>query len=383
MLKDTRINVLNIGLMLISCAAAFVMPFEVFLFAYAVLGPLHYLTEISWLHDRQYFSKGKYDYVVLVLMGLLITWDYLAYRYHWMPYNGDDSDRYQTAMELGLGDKLLLLALFGSIIMAFVKNVPIKLISLFLLFAFINNWLRPTTDDNGEYVRNQSTILYVLTSFVPTLIHVYVFTGFFILFGALKSRSKSGILSFFVFIVCPILLIVLFQDHSFVHVTNYGMSSYGNTKSQDGFFDLNQSILAKFFDVHHIVKTIPGVDPAKTDEGTLWNALVYQSQTGILLMRFIAFAYLYHYLNWFSKTEVIRWHKVPKKRFIAVIILWVASLGVYAYSYAIGLQWLFFLSFSHVLLEFPLNFVSIAGIGKELGNISKHGFKPQPAAVKK
>jgi hypothetical protein len=60
--KDVKINSINIGLMLISCIAAFVMPFEVFLFAYAVLGPLHYLTEISWLHDRQYFAKGKYDY---------------------------------------------------------------------------------------------------------------------------------------------------------------------------------------------------------------------------------------------------------------------------------------------------------------------------------
>ena len=44
-----------------SCIAAFIMPFEVFLFAYAFMGPLHYLTEISWLHDRQYFAKGKYD----------------------------------------------------------------------------------------------------------------------------------------------------------------------------------------------------------------------------------------------------------------------------------------------------------------------------------
>ena len=383
MQRDTRINVLNIGLMLFSCVAAFIMPFEVFLFAYAILGPLHYLTEISWLHDRQYFSKGKYDYVVLVALGLLITWDYLAYRYHFFPYGGDANDRYETAMQLGLGDKLLLLALFGSIIMAFVKNVPIKLISLFLLFAFINNWLRPTTDDNGEYVRNQSTILYVLTSFVPTLIHVYVFTGFFILFGALKSRSKSGLISFFVFVACPILLIVLFQNETFVHVTKYGMDSYGSTKSLDGFFDLNQSILNKFFHYNVNYSTAKTEDQAQQMVYTQWMNYVYYSKAGILLMRFIAFAYLYHYLNWFSKTEVIRWHKVPKKRFIAVIILWIASLGVYAYNYAIGLQWLFFLSFSHVLLEFPFNFVSIAGIGKELRVISKHGFKPQPAPVKK
>jgi hypothetical protein len=74
---------------------------------------------------------------------------------------------------------------------------------------------------------------------------------------------------------------------------------------------------------------------------------------------------------------------VPKKRFIAVIILWVISLALYGYSYAIGLQWLFFLSFSHVLLEFPLNFVSIAGVGKELASISKNGFKPNVAVAKK
>jgi len=32
-------------LMLLSAGAAFILPFEVFLLAYAVLGPLHYLTE--------------------------------------------------------------------------------------------------------------------------------------------------------------------------------------------------------------------------------------------------------------------------------------------------------------------------------------------------
>jgi hypothetical protein len=34
-------------------------PFHVFLAAYAILGPLHYLTEISWLHDRGYFTRRQ------------------------------------------------------------------------------------------------------------------------------------------------------------------------------------------------------------------------------------------------------------------------------------------------------------------------------------
>jgi hypothetical protein len=41
----------------------------------------------------------------------------------------------------------------------------------------------------------------------------------------------------------------------------------------------------------------------------------------------------------------------------------------------LGLSFLFFLSFTHVLLEFPLNMVSIVGIGKETYQIATKGFK--------
>src|ERR1700757_4910012 len=62
------IDTVNIGLMLVSCVLAFALPFELFLFSYAVLGPLHYLTEITWLHKRDYFSNGKFDYIWLVIL---------------------------------------------------------------------------------------------------------------------------------------------------------------------------------------------------------------------------------------------------------------------------------------------------------------------------
>ena len=114
-----------------------------------------------------------------------------------------------------------------------------------------------------------------------------------------------------------------------------------------------------------------------------YASIIYNSTIGIMLMRFIAFAYMYHYLNWFSKTEVIRWHKVPKIRFAAVLLIWLAACGLYAYNYALGLSFLFFLSFTHVLLEFPLNMVSIVGIGKETISIAKNGFKKSPELTKK
>jgi hypothetical protein len=373
MLKDTRINAVNIGLMLFSCAAAFIMPFEVFLFAYAFMGPLHYLTEISWLHDRQYFAKGKYDYLVLVVIGLFIALEYFAYRYSFWPFNNEENSA--MARDWSLGDKLLFLAFFGAIIMAFVKNIYLKILALLLIFFISNGAFVPKTEDSQT-----SNLEYIFSAFVPTLIHVYVFTGFFILYGALKSRSQSGIISFFIFIICPLLLFALFRDKTFVPVTQYGMSAFGNTSTPDGFFDLNQGIMAHFFNPAEIAKNTPGINITKDNDASIWAALIYKSQTGILIMRFIAFAYMYHYLNWFSKTEIIRWHKVPKMRFVAVIILWIFSLVVYAIDYAKGLQWLFFLSFCHVLLEFPLNFKSIVGIGSELGSIAKSGFKPKQHA---
>ena len=43
------------------------------------------------------------------------------------------------------------------------------------------------------------------------------------------------------------------------------------------------------------------------------------------------------------------------------------SVALYLYNYRVGLMALYFLSFLHVFLEFPLNWVSFKGIGEELG----------------
>src|ERR1700741_4083291 len=67
------INYINIGLMLLSLAAAYILPFELFLFSYAVLGPLHYLTEISWLDNKSYFIKSKSDIWLFILLVVFIT----------------------------------------------------------------------------------------------------------------------------------------------------------------------------------------------------------------------------------------------------------------------------------------------------------------------
>ena len=58
--------------MLVSAVLAFILPFELFLFSYAVLGPLHYLTEIGWLHKKNYYTKGKYDFLFLSVLCMLV-----------------------------------------------------------------------------------------------------------------------------------------------------------------------------------------------------------------------------------------------------------------------------------------------------------------------
>ena len=447
MVKDDKINYLNIGLMLVTMVLAYYFPFETFLLAYAFLGPLHYLTEISWLHDRQYFSKGKYDFIPLLLIGIVLSYHSFA------GDTGFHTDFYLAFIKSSWYERLFVLALFSSLLFAFVKNLPIKIISILFLFVFISGWF---SEDNKE-MNESSTTVFALTSLLPTLIHVYVFTGLFMLFGALKSRSKTGLMSLGAFIILPIILIFVVPVKP---KTNY-ISAYGKEAyyaGGDGFFSTNASILDHFnlikspvYTNEDFVKFVKKKDikneleknniitqanlnllvdslskipnkpylinkqplnskfqvdnilllfdekgmlseyqmkpiPAKLYTGfslEKYASIIYNSTIGIMLMRFIAFAYMYHYLNWFSKTEVIRWHKVPKIRFAAVLLIWLAACGLYAYDYALGLSFLFFLSFTHVLLEFPLNMVSIVGIGKETISIAKNGFKKSPELTKK
>ena len=416
--KDSKINFLNIGLMLITAVFAFFLPFETFLLAYAFLGPLHYLTEISWLHDRQYFTKGKYDFVPLLLIGVALSYAAFAKDFDF------NIDFYKEFVALNLFDKLLVLALFSSLIFAFVKNLVVKIIAILFIFIFISGWLAPENATENS----KSTTIFALTSLVPTLIHVYVFTGLFMLFGALKSRSKTGLLSVSAFLIIPIYLVYgLPVTPKKNYISDYGKEAY--YADGDGFFYTNVSIMDHFrlmnepnltnkqyldsiinkdsktnqtpiaerqritdslSDKLNQAFIVPNPEseyymrpiPAKLaipieSKDYYWN-YVFFSDFGIMLMRFIAFAYMYHYLNWFSKTEVIRWHKVPKIRFVAVLLLWLIACALYAYNYSLGLSFLFFLSFTHVLLEFPLNMVSIVGIGKETYQLATKGFKKPP-----
>lgn len=312
-----KLDLTNIGLMLVSGIVAMILPFEVFLFSYAILGPLHYFTEISWLHDRKYYTKERYDAIILLIIGLIITLRFF-------------DNFIEIDFPPGFDANLSYVALLCSIVFVTVKNKFYRIGGIVLLV----------------FSSQVSHHFYLFFSvFLPTLIHVYVFTALFMLYGALKSNSRFGIISVICLVVCPILLAVIYPDTTFYAATDYSREAYTPFKS------LNINWLKRF----------NGVSEQETMAA--WDNIIFNTSQGIVLMRFIAFAYTYHYLNWFSKTSIIQWHKVPKGRFVAVIILWLISITIYIYNYTMGLQWLLFVSFLHVLLEFPLNITSIIGIG--------------------
>jgi hypothetical protein len=107
-------------------------------------------------------------------------------------------------------------------------------------------------------------------------------------------------------------------------------------------------------------------DIMRTPVNEMNGVNVYTSELVMRLVRFIAFAYTYHYLNWFSKTSIIQWHAVPASRLAIIALAWLVSVALYAVNYDLGLRWLFLLSLAHVLLELPLNHKSFLEIAGEL-----------------
>jgi len=324
-MNTNQINYINIALMIVSCIVAFFIPFELFLFSYGVLGPLHYLTEIGWLHKKNYFTKGKYDFVFLIVLCAILFY------YAYLNTNANKSGTFFA--------NLVMFGVFLSLIFVFIKDWLYR-ISLAILAAFAIMFL----GKSPEY--------YIwIGIFLPTIIHVFIFTWAFMLYGVLKEKSVSGFLSIVVLILCAISFFAVQPAGLGYKVSEYVQKSYFQ-------FDQLNFHLINFFHLDNL-----------TD-----MRQIFVANSGFVIMRFIAFAYTYHYLNWFSKTSVIKWHQVPKKVLAITLGLWLASVALYVYDYNVGLQALFFLSFLHVFLEFPLNVVSFTGIGKAL--TGSGGVKP-------
>jgi hypothetical protein len=305
-LSAEQINWLNIVLMLAATVAAFLLPLHLFLVAYAILGPLHYLTEISWLHDREYFFPGRGRAAWLVLVAA--TMAVLLYGFVM-----NDLLRRPVAPALEIG--MVYLAFATALLLPLVQRAATAAVLVVSATAAIA-WFSGTRT------------YFILAYFLVTIIHVLLFTAAFVLFGALKSKSRAAIISFAVLAACA--------ASFFIYTPAAAPPPEWLRAIYSRFEPLNEQLMRLF-----------GAGAAP-------------------VMRLIAFAYTYHYLNWFSKTSIIKWHDVSRRRALVIGALWLASVALYAHNYALGFSILYLLSLLHVLLEFPLDHKTFAGIAKEL-----------------
>lgn len=316
-----RINYLNVGLMLMSLLFAYILPVELFLFVYAVLGPLHYLTEISWLEKKSYFLKSGNDLWIFLVLLIPITIGTFAVK---------------SSIHSLVGNFIFASFLYALIILVVEKtSLKLLLVAVSFLLSLMFNF--------SKYP-GFPFILFAI--WLPTIVHVFLFTGLFILFGALKSRSTSGIISLVCFVACAVSFFI-YRPESIGAISEYGKKTYIYFRA------LNISLYQVF-----------GFGDLRTRPDQL-----FLDPSALAIMRFIAFSYTYHYLNWFSKTTVIRWNEVSKTRLSIISILWILSVSLYIFNYKMGIYVLFLLSMLHVVLEFPLNHQTFLGIGTELKSI--------------
>ena len=329
-MKPALVNYLNLGLIVLALGIAFVVPFELFLLAYAILGPLHYLTEISWLHDRKYFTPAPRDWMPLwaigiaggvFLPGVFGPQSLLSQ----IPWVGQALKAYEYDMAfLGFGVALILVIS---------RSLMVRSVCVLALIVAL-----------GIFHTNPQFIS-LFAVFLPSLIHVCIFTGLFMLWGALKGHSRSGYLTFVVFIAAGA------TAYLAPNLSEVTASTWAQNNFADGFKLLTASFL---------------IDVGGMNSSQAYSLDFFHHPKALAAVRFLGFAYTYHYLNWFSKTSVIKWHRISAPRYIAIVCVWLLSVGLYLSNYALGLSWLFTLSFVHVVLEFPLDQRSIYGVGSEL-----------------
>jgi hypothetical protein len=290
--------------MLAALIVAAYVPFETFFVAYVFLGPLHYLTEISWLHDRRYFSVSTRG----VFLGLIPATAVLAgLSIYKLPY--------------GLQASVVLMGFMVVFAAGLTRAVSGTVRACVVLLGVLI----------GVAALSFEPLAILLIVFIPTLVHVYLFTGLFIVYGALKGREFSGLLSTLVFLTCPVVCLYVLKTPS-----SYTAS------------EIFTNAAVPFGSVIRFTRTILGLEPS--GEGLL------------AVMRLLAFAYSYHYLNWFSKTRIINWHDTSRVRLSWIAVLYIAAVSTYLIDFRIGFMVLFFLSMLHVVLEFPLNYRAAAGV---------------------
>jgi hypothetical protein len=236
----------NFVALVVSAVAAAIAPLQVFIFVYAFVGPLHYLTEMAWLKKKDFYvgdgiiSQRVYVAIAVALC-VVVSVDFYLHRG-------------LTGYAIGL---LVVLSLG-----AWVKNPYVLVAGLlagYLARFFVHGF-----------------VIFV-GAILPTIVHVYVFTMLFMVSGLVRERKRSvlGWVNPLLLIATPLVLVL--ARWSYPAPTAYWINA------EAGFSALHSYLVGLLGHNLHPNATILA-DPAAA---------------GVL--RFLAFIYLFHYLNWFPR----------------------------------------------------------------------------------
>jgi len=148
-------DAIHLGLMLLALGLAYVVPFELLLLSYVVLGPAHYTTEISWLHDRKYFLPHRSIAAALAVVAVAAALVDSGSWYGFMLWSAFVVCALLSATTTAAQGVVLLIGAAGLTAIMY-SNAP---------------------------------SLAVMGVLLPSLIHVSLFTVVFMTLGALRSGS--------------------------------------------------------------------------------------------------------------------------------------------------------------------------------------------------
>jgi hypothetical protein len=268
--KTVKIDWINVGLVITSAALAIFYPIQTFILSFSILGPLHYLTEINWLNNKTTISEDNKN--LWKVSSLLISF-FIVFP-HILVFISPELVTNPILLFINSWNNLLLFLSF--------------ILSVAFLYSSKKNVLIVTlvTMIIGVTINDMSFFTIIIGTLTPTIIHVYFFTILFMWHGAKISNGRTGYYPLILTIGFPIFLMMVPIEPNNYYFDPFWKAIY--TENQLYKFAQNFSYLI-----------------GNTDFSTFYFYEVME----IKLMIFVAFSYLYHYLNWFSKTSIIKWNE--------------------------------------------------------------------------
>jgi hypothetical protein len=201
-----RLNdIVHFGLMLAALAAAYLVPFELLLLAYVVLGPAHYITEISWLHDRRYFLPHRGIAIALMVLAVVAVF---VTNTSWFGF--------------AMWAALVACAMIAA------ATTAIEGMLIFMLAVALS-----------ALMASSGSSLAVIGVLIPTLIHVSLFTLVFMTLGAVRAASRAQAALVVAYLVA-LAIILLLPPTAEVRIASFAKAT------QDYFGDVGPALSGLF-----------------------------------------------------------------------------------------------------------------------------------------